>query len=225
MATKPVYQCDADGVYMGEAKAFQSPREPGVFPIPAGCVEVQPPELAAKQAAVWSGAEWTIVADYRGETWYDGATALIINFVGDPAERGYSSTAPEPTLEDIRSAKIAAITEAADALLKVGAPVDGGLHVSLDDGSRADLTAMAATATAASAGSVPWPESYSRGWITIENTRIALATPAAGLVLAAAAGDYYAAIVQHRRDLKDAALAAKDAPAVDAIDVTAGWPE
>ena len=47
----------------------------------------------------------------------------------------------------------------------------------------------------------------------------------AQLALAASVGDWYAAIVQHRRDLKDAALAAEDAAALDAIDVTTGWPE
>ena len=132
---------------------------------------------------------------------------------------------PMPVIDDLRTAKIAAIVAAADALLTTGAPVDGGLHIALDDGSRADLTAMAATATAAASGAVSWPDSYSRGWITIENVRIPLATPAAGLTLAASVGDWYAAIVQHRRDLKDAALAAEDAAALDAIDVTTGWPE
>ncbi|MBS1168037.1 MAG: hypothetical protein H6R00_4062 [Proteobacteria bacterium] len=132
---------------------------------------------------------------------------------------------PEPTIEDLRAAKIAAITSTAAALLDKGAPVDGGLHVALDDGSRADLTAMAATATAAASGAVSWPDSYARGWIAIENVRIPLATPAAGLALAASAGDYYAAIVQHRRDLKDAALVAEDAATLDAIDVSAGWPD
>lgn len=132
----------------------------------------------------------------------------------------------EPTwsLDDIRAAKLAAISATADALLATGVPIDGGLHIALDDGSRADLTAMAATATAASAGAVTWPESYSRGWISVENVRIPLATPVAGLTLAASVGNWYAAIVQHRRDLKDAALAAEDAAALDAIDETAGWP-
>lgn len=129
------------------------------------------------------------------------------------------------TMEHLRAAKLAAIAATADTLLAAGSPVDGGLHVALDDGSRADLTAMAATATAASTGAVTWPESYSRGWITIENVRIPLASPAAGLMLAASVGDWYAAIVQHRRDLKDAALAAGDAAALDAIDETSGWPE
>ncbi|PIO96303.1 DUF4376 domain-containing protein [Pleomorphomonas carboxyditropha] len=131
---------------------------------------------------------------------------------------------PDATLDDLRAAKIAVITAAADALLSAGAPVDSGLHVALDDGSRADLTAMAATATAASAGAVVWLDSYARGWIAIENVRIPLATPAAGLALAAAVGDYYAAIVQRRRDLKDMALSAEDAAALDAVDITAGWP-
>lgn len=125
---------------------------------------------------------------------------------------------------DWRIATLSAIATAADALLSSGAPVDSGLHIALDDGSRADLTAMAATATAASTGAVPWPESYARGWIAIENVRIPLATPADGLALAASAGNYYAAIVQHRRDLKDAALAAEDEAALQAIDITAGWP-
>jgi len=124
----------------------------------------------------------------------------------------------------LRAAKLAAISSTSDALLSAGAPVAGSLHVALDDRSSADLMVMAATATAASTGTVSWPESYSRGWIAIENVRIPLATPAAGLTLAASVGDWYAAVVQHRRDLKDAALAAGDVAALDAIDPSAGWP-
>lgn len=129
-----------------------------------------------------------------------------------------------PTVDELRSAKIAVIIAKAETILSAGYP-SNGLHLALDDGSRADLTAMAATATAAASGAVSWPESYSRGWIAIENVRIPLATAAAGLTLAASVGDYYAAIVQHRRDLKDAALAAEDAATLDAIDVSAGWPD
>lgn len=140
---------------------------------------------------------------------------------------GTNWTAPavrEPSLDDLRAVTVAAISAAANALLAAGAPVTDGLHVALDDGSRADLTAMAATATAASTGAIPWPDSYARGWISVENVRIPLATAAAGLMLAASAGNYYAALVQNRRDLKDAALAAENAAALEAIDVSAGWP-
>lgn len=131
---------------------------------------------------------------------------------------------PDPTLEDLRTQTLAEIAAKAGDLLSVGAPVSDGLHIALDDGSRADLTAMAATATAAASGAVSWPVSYSRGWITIENVRIPLSTPAAGLTLAASVGNHYAAIIQHRRDLKDAAIAANDAAALDALDINAGWP-
>ena len=83
---------------------------------------------------------------------------------------------------------------------------------------------MAATASAAASGAVSWPESYARGWIAVENVRIPLPTPAAGLALVASVGGWQAAVVQHRRELKDAALTAGDAAALDAIDETAGWP-
>ena len=131
---------------------------------------------------------------------------------------------PAATLDDRRATALAGIASTADALLAGGAPVTDGLHVALDDGSRADLTAMAATATAAASGAVTWPDSYSRGWISIENVRIPLPVPAAGLALAAVVGDWYARVVQHRRDLKDQVLAAADEAALDAIDIAAGWP-
>lgn len=144
-------------------------------------------------------------------------------FPGWLYDGGFS--APQSSLDDIRASKIAAITAEAAALLDTGAPVAENLHVALDDGSRADLTAMAATATATVAGAIAWPDSYARGWITVENVRLPLATPADGLALAAAVGDRYASIVQHRRELKDAALAAADEAALDAIDASAGWPD
>lgn len=127
-------------------------------------------------------------------------------------------------LPDPVELKLSEISAKAAELLDIGAPVEDGLHVALDDGSRADLTAMATTASAAATGAVAWPESYSRGWISVENVRIPLPSPMDGLVLAATVGEFYAALVQHRRDLKDAALAAVDAAALDAIDITAGWP-
>lgn len=224
MITKTAYQLTSDGVYTGPAIAYESPLEPGVFHLPAGCVDIAPPVLDAGMAAVWKDDGWSSMPDHRGETWYLDGTKAVVDFVGDPAELGYSPAPPPPSLGDLRSDTLVAIAVVADTLLSAGAPAGSGLHVALDDGSRADLTAMAATATAAASGSVPWPESYARGWITIENVRIPLVTPSAGLALAASVGNYYAALIQHRRDLKDAALAAEDEAALDAIDIAAGWP-
>ncbi len=224
MSAKTVYQSGADGIYLGLAQAHESPLEPGVFHLPAGCVEVAPPPPGVGGAAVWADGSWCLAPDHRGETWYLHGGEAVIGFVGDPAKRGYCATPPQPSLEDRRAAKIASVVAASTTLLTTGAPVGGGLHVALDDGSRADLTAMATTATAVASGAVPWPESYARGWITIENRRLPLPSPADGLARAAAVGNFYAAIVQHWRDLKDAALAAPDEAALEAIDATAGWP-
>lgn len=40
---KTVYQTDSTGLYVGETEADESPLEPGVFHIPAGCTETAPP--------------------------------------------------------------------------------------------------------------------------------------------------------------------------------------
>lgn len=43
METKTVYQLDANGVFVGENVADESPLEQGVFLIPGGCIEIPPP--------------------------------------------------------------------------------------------------------------------------------------------------------------------------------------
>ena len=169
-----------------------------------------------------------VISMTDGTVWYDDASLPpdtdIRRQLAEWLADGNVISPFASTLDDLRAAKLAAITSAANALLAAGAPATGGLHVALDDGSRSDLTAMAATASAAASGAVSWPESYARGWIAVENVRIPLPTPAAGLALVASVGGWQAAVVQHRRELKDAALTAGDAAALDAIDETAGWP-
>jgi hypothetical protein len=49
MNTKTVYQTDDNGFYIGETIAFESPLEPGVYHIPRGCVEEQPPKVSFKE--------------------------------------------------------------------------------------------------------------------------------------------------------------------------------
>lgn len=132
--------------------------------------------------------------------------------------------APAPSFAEIKAARIADVQKRVASLIGGGAPIAGGLHLALDDGSRADLTAMGTTAIAASSGALPWPPSYAQGWITVENVRVPLPVPSDGLALAASAGAFYAQIVQHGRDLKDAILAAEDEAALAAIDSATGWP-
>lgn len=60
MEQKTVYQCDSHGRYLGPTVADESPLEPGVYLIPAGCVELAPPECDPGFIAVWKDAAWNI---------------------------------------------------------------------------------------------------------------------------------------------------------------------
>ncbi|MDQ0314857.1 DUF4376 domain-containing protein [Amorphus orientalis] len=226
MSGPTVYSYDpTSGEALGSSIADPSPLEPGAFLDPAHTTRTPPPETGAGEAACWTGEAWEIRPDHRGETWYaaDGA-AVTVDHIGDPADDGLAAVAPPPTLEEARATKLAAISAEMADRLAAGAPTPGGLHVALDVGTRTDLGAMATTGGLAASGSVTWSDSYKLGWITIENDRIPLPTPADGIALAASVGDYYAQIRQHGRDLKDAALAAADETELDAIDEAAGWP-
>ena len=125
-------------------------------------------------------------------------------------------------LDDLKAARRAEAEAEKEARIAAGAPY-GGHHIALDPASRSDISGMGATALAASSGAIAWPASYALGWISIENIRVPMPTPADGLALAAAVGDWYATVVQHCRDLKDLIDAAEDAAALAAIDVGAGW--
>lgn len=61
MNTKTVYQYDLSGLFVGQTDADESPLEPGVFLIPARCVEVSPPEPVGDQWPRWNGANWELI--------------------------------------------------------------------------------------------------------------------------------------------------------------------
>lgn len=126
-------------------------------------------------------------------------------------------------LDTLKSSLLSEIKSKEIAVLFSGAPFRASQHIALDDVSRVDLGAMAMTASAALSGQVDWPASYSRGWISVENTRIPLKTAKDGISLAAFAGDFYAKVKQHARDLKDKVTEANSADDISAIDIDSGW--
>lgn len=65
---KIVYQTDATGHFVGEVVADRSPREVGVFLIPAGCVEVAPPAAITDHERVWRDGAWIQVPIPAPET-------------------------------------------------------------------------------------------------------------------------------------------------------------
>lgn len=97
MSTKIVYQTDHLGIYTGITVADESPLEPGVWLIPGGCVEVAPPAVPEKKAALWDGRKWQLVDSYQGLTVYSTTTRapVVIDRAGALPE-GYTLEVPGP---------------------------------------------------------------------------------------------------------------------------------
>lgn len=56
------YQLDRAGLLQGETVADESPLEPGVFLLPAGCTLTAPPQLVPEgQCPRWNGSTWDFV--------------------------------------------------------------------------------------------------------------------------------------------------------------------
>lgn len=58
MQTKQVCQLDVAGYFIGSATAYESPRDPGVFPLPGGCIDAPVPDLPEGQRAKWVDGAW-----------------------------------------------------------------------------------------------------------------------------------------------------------------------
>ena len=55
-----VYQCDHTGWYVGPTQAQESPLEPGVFLMPAGCAETAPPDPTAGTWPRFVAGTWVL---------------------------------------------------------------------------------------------------------------------------------------------------------------------
>lgn len=167
----------------------------------------EPPAVAGDQVLERKGeADWTL--DVEALT-----LAVAYTVAAKPADQLEAEAA------SWRVAKVQAVNRERDRRLAEGAPY-GGRRVEVSDRGRADLGGMVSAAMLANAGLTPWGEGYARGWIAMDNERIPLPTPAAGIQLAATVGDWYGRVMQHARDLKDAAEAGNPAD----VDELAGWP-
>ncbi|AKA22054.1 hypothetical protein [Pseudomonas chlororaphis] len=97
MKTKTVYQTSPLGVFTGINEADESPLEPGVFLIPAGCVEVPPPLIPENKAAFWDGKDWQLVDYFEGLVVYSITTTEPKTITGlGPIPSGYTVKKPGP---------------------------------------------------------------------------------------------------------------------------------
>lgn len=97
MTVKTVYQTDHLGVYVGETVAEASPLEPGIWLIPARCVEITPPVIPERKAALWDGERWQVIDSYHGLTAYNTKTRapIVVDRLGS-SPAGYTLEVPGP---------------------------------------------------------------------------------------------------------------------------------
>lgn len=94
---KKVCQLDEQGIYVGQTDADLSPEEAdnGVYLMPAGCVDIDPPEDKKGFVAKWTGEAWEYIENHIGETVYSTITKepLVINEFGS-IPQGYTLIKP-----------------------------------------------------------------------------------------------------------------------------------
>ncbi|OEC43904.1 phage tail protein [Pseudomonas sp. 1D4] len=97
MDYKTVYQTDALGIFTGITTADPSPLEDGVWLLPAGCVEVEPPVHGEHLVPRWDGQSWQLISSYKGLTAYNTSTRepLLIERSGT-LPTGYTLSVPRP---------------------------------------------------------------------------------------------------------------------------------
>lgn len=149
--SKIVSQLDPHGFFVGAAVADPSPLEPGVFLIPGGAVDAEPPEVPKGQRARWNGG------------------AFVVEAVVKPAE---PAAPPEPTLDERKSAKRAEI-DAARADGKTFA--HGGKTFACDADARSDIDGV--TGYVALFGVLP-PD-FPGAWKAVDDSDLPIADVAA----------------------------------------------
>lgn len=210
-------------LYLGEIDATQDPFEPDVWRAPAFAVFDAPPDPLLGHAVIRVGFEdgaWEQIEDHRGEIGYfaDGTpveivavgpvTAPVVSLEAPPGPYyAWSEGAWHAQIETMRAAKLEELDAARDQAIL------GGFEY---QGTRFDSDAKSIQRISGAVTLSMLNPSYQTEWITFDNDTVVL--DAAGLAgLGAAAGLHESIQIFKARALKNAALAATTAEAIQAI--------
>lgn len=197
MTTKNVCQLDGAGYFVGLVEADESPLEPGVFLIPGGAVDVEAPEIPAGKRAKWMGDSW-VLEDVSSDVAPDPDPIEPVTFEDAQANLIH---AVDIIARDKRNAIVADISPAEMASWPIKRAEALAYQSSGLDADAPNLVAEAAA------------------------RNISLADLVAKVLAKAAQLSYIEAqIAGHAGKLQDQINAAEDKQALDAIDITAGWP-
>lgn len=154
---------------------------------------------------------------------YDGDCAAGDRVATEEEEAAYS-------LGRARAAKLVTISAAFDARVLAGMPYGGKvLQIRADDRPLIDAIFGRAMAYARQliepvpGVTITWP-AEGWPWRMLDNTYLLL-SPAAFIAMAQQAADFYGGLFYISRAKMDAATSATSLEELDAIDITAGWPE
>jgi hypothetical protein len=154
----------------------------------------------------------------------DGAVLRVDRHPGLGAWLVSSGTviARPPTLADARAAKVRAATARYAALIAAGF-TDAGTLYQIDPDSQSRIAALGVMAMGSitDPANSPWPAGFY--WIAADNSHVPMDAPTM-YAFARAVGGYVSACLLRLRAIKDAIATAADPAALDAIDVTAGYP-
>lgn len=232
---KLIYNYDpATGGYVSTTTADLSPREPGVYLLPAHAAEIAPPEAQPHTWPVYdpATATWALVPDYRGGTFYSTATGarVEITALGEtPADLGLTDQAPPAGYmswvdgawqHDIERTKAAALA-AIDAAAGAAAGAARARYITVAPGQEATYILKAQQAAAFKAGGYA---GSAPGLVQAEMDATGAASQAAAddILAQEAAWGYKAAQIESaRRRGKVAAGNAADAAGVQAAQAAA----
>ena len=134
----------ATGEFLGSGQADADPLEEGRFLLPANAVTIAPPASGPHEASVFADGRWSLVADYRGQTWFDQkGNAIGVQDLGDPAALGLLADKsavplPVPTGDELR-----VYARDLSWRVRVAGTDINGVRVRCDDGAIALINGMA----------------------------------------------------------------------------------
>lgn len=89
------YIYDSYDFYVGETNVFESPLEPGVFPLPPNTTLVKPPEQTINRIAKWDGSKWVTVPNYSGKDYYKKSDKSLKKYeIGEEFSSDYTDKKP-----------------------------------------------------------------------------------------------------------------------------------
>jgi hypothetical protein len=145
----------------------------------------------------------------------------IVTATGDTVVNG--ALAPyAPSLTDKQAAKVQAANANYNALMSVGFTLNG-TPFQIDAVSQSQIAAMGALALGSIADPANSPWSAGFYWVAADNSHVPM-DAATTYAFARAVALYVSSCILHLRAIKDAIAGAADQAALDAIDVTAGYP-